>query len=273
VTGAEAVDWEDIAVGPGPDADQPALYLGDVGDNDAERPTVVVYRAVEPASPPDGSGGALDLLDATTIRYPDGPADVEALLVDPVSGDLLMVTKSFAGASRLLRVPQGLLGRDGVVDAEELGPVPVPVDLATAVSGGAAVTGGDVTSDGSVVVLRTYRTVLAYARPPDGDLADALATDPCVAPEQPEEQGEAIAFSRSGDAYLTISEGGGAAVHRFAIEPLPAPDVTTTTAAAARTDGGSGSSSTALAAVAVGLSIAGLVVVLVVTRRRRRPVP
>src|SRR6185295_16738529 len=49
VSGAEARDWEDIAAGPGPQANKSYLYIGDIGDNDAKRDEVVVYRVAEPA--------------------------------------------------------------------------------------------------------------------------------------------------------------------------------------------------------------------------------
>jgi hypothetical protein len=47
VTGAQAVDWEDIAAGPAPDG-RPLLYVGDIGDNASRRPSVDVYRVAEP---------------------------------------------------------------------------------------------------------------------------------------------------------------------------------------------------------------------------------
>src|ERR1044072_2383297 len=43
VTGAKAVDWEDMA------ADKSYLYIGDIGDNNKARDEVVVYRVPEPA--------------------------------------------------------------------------------------------------------------------------------------------------------------------------------------------------------------------------------
>src|ERR1044071_6298320 len=49
VTGAQARDWEDMAAGPGSDANTSYLYIGDIGDNDAVRDEVVIYRVPEPA--------------------------------------------------------------------------------------------------------------------------------------------------------------------------------------------------------------------------------
>ena len=62
------VDFEDIASGPGPTADEAYLYIGDIGDNEARRPQVRVYRAVgtedhrfERAPVPHRSNGRLPL--------------------------------------------------------------------------------------------------------------------------------------------------------------------------------------------------------------------
>src|SRR5690348_5947993 len=65
VTGASAIDWEDIAIRGG------TLYVGDIGDNKRSRPEVVVYRVPEPAA------GATQSAPATALRlrYPDGPHD------------------------------------------------------------------------------------------------------------------------------------------------------------------------------------------------------
>src|SRR5215216_6549416 len=51
VTDAEARDWEDIAVGPGPEGGNgnSYLYIGDIGDNNSSRKEIVVYRIPEPA--------------------------------------------------------------------------------------------------------------------------------------------------------------------------------------------------------------------------------
>ena len=48
VTGATANDWEDISAGPGPQPNRSYLYIGDIGDNNANRRDIVVYRVPEP---------------------------------------------------------------------------------------------------------------------------------------------------------------------------------------------------------------------------------
>src|SRR5215211_1102238 len=52
VSGVQARDWEDIAAGPGPQANRSYLYIGDIGDNDSVRLEVIVYRVAEPSLSP-----------------------------------------------------------------------------------------------------------------------------------------------------------------------------------------------------------------------------
>ena len=75
LTGVQTVDWEDIAIGPGPVAGVDYLYIADIGDNLAERSSITIYRVPEPAmqSQP-GSNQSVTLarnqFDVITLHYP-----------------------------------------------------------------------------------------------------------------------------------------------------------------------------------------------------------
>ena len=43
-------DFEDIAIGPGPNPEFQYIYLGDIGDNSFNRSSIHVYRFPEPAA-------------------------------------------------------------------------------------------------------------------------------------------------------------------------------------------------------------------------------
>ena len=99
LAGASARDWEDIALGPGPAPDTDYLYVGDIGDNTATRDGITVYRVAEPTVEGDASTPVtVDGVVAMALTYPDGPHDAETLLVDPATGDILVVTKAAAGS-------------------------------------------------------------------------------------------------------------------------------------------------------------------------------
>jgi hypothetical protein len=205
VPGATAVDWEDMARGHG-DQGVDRLYMADIGDNSAQRANVVVYRGTEPEVPAGAAGGTLADVEALTLTYADGPRDAETLLADPVSGDLLVVSKQLAGRSGVYRIPAGAEPGGTITMARV---ADVGVDEAT------LVTGGDVSLDGSVVALRTYTSVLLFPRADDETVSDALAGTPCPAPAPVEVQGEALAFDPDGRGYVTIAEGLNPAIHHF----------------------------------------------------------
>ena len=46
--GAKMRDWEDIAIGPGPQANVDYLYVGAIGDNNSKRKSIIIYRVPEP---------------------------------------------------------------------------------------------------------------------------------------------------------------------------------------------------------------------------------
>jgi hypothetical protein len=227
--GAEAIDWEDIAAGPGADGTGDHVYIGDIGDNGAERSSVTVYRVPEPDATPARPGRELTGVEAIELTYPDRPLDAEALLVDPRTGDVVIVTKSFSGSSRLLEASAADLV-DGPVTMADRGalPIPLPADPGLGLPG-TMVTAGDVSPDGSLVLLRTYRSVLVFEREDDQTLAEALQGEPCSAPQAEEDQGEAAAFTGDGSSYVTASEGRGATIYRVEV-PASAPTTSTSTA-------------------------------------------
>ena len=100
--GAQARDWEDIAVGPGPEPGSSYLYLGDIGGNKG-RTNLSIYRAVEPEIML-GATGVRGSVPAARIdvMYPDGLAwDAEALLVDPHA--LAAVFRQYVSKNRCRR--------------------------------------------------------------------------------------------------------------------------------------------------------------------------
>jgi hypothetical protein len=207
LTEAEAFDWEDMTLGPGPEPDLDYLYLGDIGDNLGARDELTIYRVTEPAVDESSTGGELTDVEGFTVSYEDGPRDAEALLSDPVTGDLFVVNKNVAlGPIAVYRIPADTPAGDRVV-MERASELSIP--------GMQFVTGGDISPDGSLIALRTYDEVLLWDRRPDQTVPEALSGQPCSAPQADEGQGEAVAFGADGRSYVTISEGANPPVNWF----------------------------------------------------------
>jgi hypothetical protein len=80
--------------------------------------------------------------------------------------------------------------------------------------GGPQVTAGDISPDGTLVLLRTYQSVLLWERPAGTSLPDALKKSPWTLPAPNELQGEGITFSADGAAWLSIGEGSSTPIFR-----------------------------------------------------------
>jgi len=207
--GATAVDWEDIARGPGPEADTSYLSVGDIGDNAAARDDVVVYRVAEPKVA--GDAGAVNLDDAAPLhlRYPDGAHDAESLMVDPQTGELFIVAKVVSGgAVGVYRAPANLAA-DSTTTLERVGTLSLPGGLPN------AVTAADISPDGSKIAVRTYGAVLLWDRKAGTPIATVLERTPCRGPVPLEIQGEAVGFRADSDGYVTVSEGANPTLHEF----------------------------------------------------------
>ncbi len=200
--GTFALDWEDIALGPGPEPGVDYLYVGDIGDNLAFRPDVTVHRFPEPD--PTSSGLVTDAI-SLRLGYPIPSVDAEAMLVDPIDGDLVIVTKSSTGESVVLQASATSLGSDPIIPLFEI----ARLELGP----GSFVTAADISPDGTMVALRGYDEVWMWARN-ERPLADTFLVPPCRAPATEEAQGESLAFTADGESYITISEGSNPTVWR-----------------------------------------------------------
>jgi len=185
-------DWEDIAVGPGPDPDKRYVYVADIGDNDAKHKVKLIYRFAEPTLAGNDSGEiAISSFDTLVFRLEDGSKDTETLLVDPKTQNIYVVSK-----------------REKPVYIYEL-KYPFAKDTLTASKLAALpltqIVGGDISRDGKEVLLKNYGNI--YYWNIDGkSLPDGLKEDPSVLEYTEEPQGEAIAFNLDSSGFYTLSE-------------------------------------------------------------------
>lgn len=203
--GADARDWEDIAVGPGPLAGTSYLYVGDIGDNSLSRSSIAIYRVAEPDARTGSPTAPMTLpgVERFPLVYPDGPHNAETLLVDPRTGDVYVVVKSSDGRSPVFRAAAPL-STERTQTMERVAELQFGVPP---LSGNRTTTGGDMSPTGDEVAIRTYDRVFLWRRGKGQTIAEALTTAPCVLPLQPEGQGEALGFAHDGSGYYTVSEG------------------------------------------------------------------
>ena len=213
--GAELVDWEDICLGPGAEPGEWVLYVGDVGANEQKRNQIVIYQLREPNVELDQKPKKRKVkgVVAYRFRYPDGISrDVETLMVDPLTGQLYLVTKT-SGMQAEVYLAHGPWDETRVNSLEQVAHLRLVADDSTVP---ALITGGDIAADGSAILVRTAADAYLWPRRSKESIPTALARQPCRIQLQNEPRGEAIAFSPSGDGFYTLSEGSHPNIHFYA---------------------------------------------------------
>lgn len=184
--GAENIDWEDMAItrdGTG------IIYVGDIGDNRAERRRRVIYRINEPKL------GASDEMTVPSERmvyqYAEGARDSETLMVDPFTGDLVLLTKrekqilvyTFPFESGTTTT----ISAKGSMDLTQL-------------------TAGDINENGDVLI-KSYDQVFLLKNENETPIINLLLEGSMqLVDYEVEKQGEALTWSRDAKSFYLLSE-------------------------------------------------------------------
>jgi hypothetical protein len=207
VTGAQARDWEDMAAGPGPQANRSYLYIGDTGDNDAVRSEVIVYRVAEPVLTATtrrftkNRPGSTEPADAIRLKYPDGKHDAEALLVHPRTGNIYIVTKVLLANPGVYEAVAPFTAGQSIT-MRRVGEPRVPSLF------GGAITGGSISPDGRRVALCDYFQGYELVLPAGASNFDEIWKQKMIGFDLGKrKQGESITYRLDSKALLATSEG------------------------------------------------------------------
>ena len=200
VGGAQAVDWEDIAMLPNGN-----LLIGDIGDNAKQRTSITLYEVPEPSTTTNSVTAV-----GRTLQYIDGPHNAEALVVDPTDGTPYVITKEETGIAGVYVADGGALRSVGTItiDTESF----LFPNL---------ITGADALPDGSGIVLRTYQFGYVLRRPAGQPFVAAFSAKPKPFALPFMIQAEAICALRDARSVFTTTESRGEATIPMAIVSLP----------------------------------------------------
>lgn len=146
VEGANAKDWEDIAISA-----EGALYIADVGNNNHGRDDLVIYKVQEPTKLEES--GTIRVEEEIPVEYPDQNYNCEALFLDE-EGRLNLITKD---------PPPAKLFRFEGEKGWRLQQVLTTQDL---------VTGADLSADGKLAIS-TYLGYVVFTRDDAGQWVQA----------------------------------------------------------------------------------------------------
>lgn len=198
-------DWEDIATIRFKTG-QSYIYLAEIGDNAAGRGNGMlhrlfnwtaskeIYRFPEPAI----TGRKLPVtesitaVETITLILPNGPRDAEAMLVDPVTSELYVLTKGWESEVYQATCPPSVTA-----------PLAMRHGLTLPFR---KVTSAAISPDGSEILIRTYKQLFYYERRHGESVMTALRHTPRQIPLASEPQGEAISWLLDGSGYYSTSE-------------------------------------------------------------------
>lgn len=200
--GIENRDWEDMAIGPGPNPDTDYIYLADIGDNFRLRSEKSIYRFTEPV-PTESNNMSMDTIrnfERLIFSYPDQNHDAEALFVDPISQDLYIIAKD--DNPNIYRLPAESFQAKTSVNAELNGVLEISGSSILSL-----VTAADISADGEEVLVKTYGKIFYWQKEDETiSISELLRSSPDTLRYEPEPQGEAISFSQNPDGFYTLSE-------------------------------------------------------------------
>jgi hypothetical protein len=204
-------DCEDIAAGTGPQGKR-YVYIGDIGDNNAKRKHIIVYRVKEPkVKHSAGIFAGTVKADPLYLKYPDGPRDAETLMIDPVEKLFYIISKREDSVS-VYTAPLLFKGGDTVTLVKRA------ALFFEGANSGKWICGGDISGDGSGVLVKNYLKVYYWKRKGKEPVWQLLMTPPREMPYKVEQQGEAVGFATDKKGYYTISEGMHPEVYYYTIE-------------------------------------------------------
>jgi hypothetical protein len=206
VSGGAVDDWEAVATTAcGKDA---CLLIGDIGDNDAVRPAIVIYSTAEPSLDEPTTSDAR-VIEAT---YPDGPQDAEAMFA--AEGQVFIVTKGQGGPVRLYRLPTLEPGKHRLQLVSVL--MQTPADKTYRITDAA------LSPDGRWVALRSNDMLLFYEK---AALLSGTPGTPLSYDLRPlrEPQGEAVAWADQQTLVLAGEGPQGGTFRRVTCSALASP--------------------------------------------------
>jgi hypothetical protein len=185
-------DWEEVAVST--QAGKNYIYIGEIGDNNAQYQQKYLYRIEEPLLAETGSDTTITAIETITFTLSDGTRDTEAFFIDPLTNVCYIFSKR-EHRIKLYKLDLTTLHSTEVVAKRVLDALPFTLIVAA-----------DISVDGTEILIKNYDNIYYWKRTPQESVEDALKRSPLTLPYTPEPQGEAIAFDRTGSGFYTLSE-------------------------------------------------------------------
>jgi hypothetical protein len=184
-------DWEEIAISQ--ENGKSFIFIGDIGDNKAKHNYCSIYKFSEMQFDNNMPNTIIKNIQEIKYQYEDGPRDAEAFFIDPLTNDIIIISK---------REPNvGIYKISHPYSNKEMNIAKKICTLA-----GNWVVAADISKDGSKILIKNYLNIWLYERYLDEDLCKTFAKKPQLMEYQLEIQGEAVCWDYENKGYFTLSE-------------------------------------------------------------------
>lgn len=205
VPNARNIDWESIA-GYKDQTGKCFLIIADIGDNDAARAELQIYRIPEPAASQETAAARfanpLAAPPAETLKftYADRPHNAETVLIHPLTGDIYIVTKEKKGPAFVHRIKPDF-NSGTVVRTDKVADISMPAKPE------GLLTGGSFAPDGRRVMLCDVQHGYELSLPANATGPEAIwAQNPVIVDLGDRKQGEGVSYARDGVSLYASSE-------------------------------------------------------------------
>ena len=204
--GIIARDWEDMCLGPGPKENTDYVYIGDIGDNFSKKNKKRIYRFEEPQINMDSLLIPFNIkikeVDEITFIYPNNKSDSEAMMIDPITKDIHIITKRESSPYIYsLPYPQST---SSSITAKHIGNITLSPENPYTMSD--MIVSADISRDGSMVLIKTYYHIFLINRDISLPFSSILNKEQSMLDYIIEPQGESICWHWNQSGYFTISE-------------------------------------------------------------------
>jgi len=196
----EVRDCEAIAMGTSANGTK-EIFVGDIGDNDAKRPFITIYKFVEPnINIKSNKEININKVEELKFKYPDGARDAECLMIDPIDQKIYIVSKR-----------ENIVGVYSAPLNSKAGKL-ITLKKETTLFFNAPksakwITDGNISMDGKSIMIKSYINIYYWERRGKETLAQCFKQKLIGLPYDPEPQGEALGFTHDAKRYYSISEG------------------------------------------------------------------
>ncbi len=209
-------DWEAMAI----DTKRGHIYIGEIGHSTYASSTKTIYRINEPTVDITQRNVDISISGAISMKYTysEGVRDAETLMYDPISDELVVITKSYPtsyvyqfpfeeNTNPISIIGNGMQFSSFPLSSDYLGP-----------------TAGDISQNGEYIIVKTYIDLLYWRRNTnDKNIWRCLKSGVQSIKYRLEPQGEAVWWDAEGINFYTLSEYGTVHSNPFIAAYFPKP--------------------------------------------------